>query len=182
MTLERFVAELRSIAAGQRDLRAIVERARPLVLELARSPGWLEARHYLCDPAQGFGAHLLHEEPDHSLAVIAGAWLPGRGAPPHDHGTWALVAGVEGWEKNSLFVRTDDRSRPGHARVEWRSDVLLGPGDVLTFLPDSIHSVVNQTDSVSVSLHVYGMHVNHAQRSQFDPETGTEKPFILTID
>jgi len=60
--------------------------------------------------------------------------------------------------------------------------VLLGPGDVLTFQPDTIHSVVNETDRVSISLHVYGMHVNHAQRSQFDTEMGTEKPFILTID
>jgi hypothetical protein len=30
-----------------------------------------------------------------------------------------------------------------------------------------------------VSLHVYGMHVNHTVRSQFDPERRTEMPFKL---
>jgi 4-amino-4-deoxychorismate lyase len=47
---------------------------------------------------------------------------------------------------------------------------VLGPGDVLALQPDSIHSVINETGSVTVSLHVYGKHVNHTERSQFDPE------------
>ena len=44
--------------------------------------------------------HVLHEESDHRLAVFAVSWLPGRGVPPHDHGTWAIVVGVDGPEKN----------------------------------------------------------------------------------
>jgi predicted metal-dependent enzyme (double-stranded beta helix superfamily) len=182
MTLERFVAELRAIAAGLRDPRAIVERVRPLALNLAASRSWVETRHYRCDPDQGFGAHLLHEEPDHSLAVIAGAWLPGRGAPPHNHGTWGLVAGVDGSERNTFWTRLDDGSHPGHARIRWQAERVLGPGDVMTFQPDSIHSVVNENDRVSLSLHVYGMHVNHTNRAQFDPATNTERAFILTVD
>jgi hypothetical protein len=35
---------------------------------------------------------------------------------------------------------------------------------------------------VTVSLHIYGRHVNYTKRSQFDPEEGTEKAFILTVD
>jgi len=57
---------------------------------------------------------------------------------------------------------------------------VLGPGDVLTLQPDSIHSVVNKTESVTVSLHVYGKHVNHTERSQFDPDQHTERAFIIT--
>lgn len=179
MKLEQFVTGLRVITARIRDPLAIIERVKPLVLDLARSKTWLDARHYECDAEQGFGAHVLHEEADHTLAVIAGAWLPGRGAPPHDHGTWALVAGVDGMETNSLWTRIDDRSRPGRAEIRQQSRRLLGPGDVIAFQPDSIHSVVNETDRVTVSLHVYGMHVNYTNRSQFDPERNTEKAFIL---
>jgi predicted metal-dependent enzyme (double-stranded beta helix superfamily) len=46
-------------------------------------------------------------------------------------------------------------------------------------LPDSIHSVVNEAAAVTVSLHVYGKHVNHTERSQFDPERRLEKGFIV---
>jgi hypothetical protein len=41
---------------------------------------------------------------------------------------------------------------------------------------------VNETDRVTVSLHVYGKHVNYTIRSQFDPARKIEKPFILKVD
>ena len=181
-TLAQFLRELRVTSARTADPRVAVELVRPLVVDLARSRSWVEPRLYECDPEQGFGAHLLHEEPDHTLAVFAGAWLPGRGAPPHNHGTWALVAGVDGEERNTFWTRTDDGTRPGQARIRRLEDRVLGPGEVITFRPDTIHSVINETSRVSLSLHVYGVHVNHANRSQFDPESHTESRFILKID
>lgn len=177
----QFVSDLRTITAGTADPCALVERVAPLVRDLALSKAWLQARHYECDTEQGFGAHLLHEEDDHTLAVIAGAWLPGRGVPPHDHGTWAVVAGVDGSERNTLWTRVDDGSRPGHAEIRKERDLVVGPGDVVTFQPGAIHSVVNDSDRVTLSLHVYGRHVNHTLRSQFDPEGKIERPFILKV-
>ena len=52
---------------------------------------------------------------------------------------------------------------------------LYGHGDVVTFQPESIHSVINETAFVAVSLHVYGRHMNHTRRSQFDAEQGTQQ-------
>jgi hypothetical protein len=43
-------------------------------------------------------------------------------------------------------------------------------------LPDAIHSVVNPTSAVTVSLHTYGMHLNYTGRSEFDPEKNTVGP------
>jgi predicted metal-dependent enzyme (double-stranded beta helix superfamily) len=178
-SLTRFVSDLRAVTATTKEPREIVSRVRPLLQQLALEKAWLEPRHYVGDTAQGFGAHLLHEEPDHSLAVLAGAWLPGRGAPPHNHGTWAVVAGVEGPEKNIFWERLDDGSRPGHAESRVQGEKVFGPGDVLVMLPGSIHSVVNETDRVSVSLHVYGKHPNYTMRSQFDPDRNLERPFVF---
>ena len=180
--LTQFVNDLRAITAATQDPCVIVVRVRPLARNLAAAKTWLAPRHYECDASQGFGAHLLHEEPDHTLAIFAGAWLPGRGAPPHNHGTWAVVAGVDGAETNIFWTRVDDGSQPGQAEIRRQGDRVLRPGDVVTFQPDSIHSVVNETAHVTVSLHVYGKHVNYTTRSQFDPEQGTEKAFILTVD
>ena len=175
--LASFIAELRTITAATRDPREIVGRVRPLVRDLALARTWLQPKHYECDSAQGFGVHLLHEEPDHTLAIFAGAWLPGRGAPPHNHGTWAVVAGVDGPERNVFWKRLDDGSRPGYAEIVEEGARVFGAGDVVTFQPDSIHSVVNDTDRVTVSLHVYGKHVNYTTRSQFDPARRVEQEF-----
>jgi len=175
----QLVSDLKTITTETQDPWVIVERVRPLARDLALSRTWLREKHYECDPDQGFGAHLLHEEHDHTLAIFVGAWLPGRGAPPHNHGTWAVVAGVVGPERNTLWARVDDGSRSGYAKVQRQSDRVLHPGDVLTLQPDSIHSVINETEAVTVSFHVYGKHVNYTERSKFDPEQNTEKEFIL---
>lgn len=175
--LARFVDDLRSITAETREPRKVIDRVRPLARELALAKNWLEERHYACDAEQGFGVHLLHEEADHTLAVFAVAWLPGRGAPPHNHGTWAVVAGVDGPEKNVFWKRLDDGSRPGHAEIRKQGEKVFGPGEVVSFLPEHIHSVVNETDRVTLSLHVYGKHVNYTERFTFDPERKVAEAF-----
>jgi predicted metal-dependent enzyme (double-stranded beta helix superfamily) len=175
--LKRFVDDLRAITGSTSDEHEIIRRVRPLARDLALARTWLEPGHYQGDPAQGFGVHLLHEEADHTLAVFAASWLPGRGAPPHNHGTWAVVAGVDGLEKNVFWKRVDDGLRSGYAEIVKAGEKVFGAGDVVTFLPESIHSVTNDTDAVTVSLHVYGKHVNYTTRSQFDPETRVAKEF-----
>ena len=179
--LSDFVKDLRAITAGTKSHGAIIEQVRPVAVRLALSKEWLERRHYECDPAQGFGVHLLHEEPDHALAVFAVAWLPGHGAPPHNHGTWAVVAGVDGPEKNVYWKRVDDGSRRGYAEIKQQGEEVIGPGGVVSFLPEAIHSVANEIDRVTVSLHVYGRHLSFISRSQFDPEKKTEAPFSVTV-
>jgi predicted metal-dependent enzyme (double-stranded beta helix superfamily) len=178
-TLDEFVTDLKRITGETSDLREIVSRVRPLTRELALSRTWLAPEHYQAGPEQGFGVKVLHQEPDHTLAVLAASWLPGRGAPPHNHGTWTVVAGVDGLERNVFWQRLDDGSRPGEATIRQKAEKVFGPGDVVTFMPDTIHSVVNDTDQVTVSLHVYGKHPNYTVRSQFDPEAGIEKAFVF---
>lgn len=175
--LDRFIADLRTVAARTSDPRDAVARVTPLAQGLALDGGWVTPRYYRCDEEQGFGVHLLHEEADHTLAVFAVAWLPGRGAPPHNHGTWAVVAGVDGPEKNVFWKRIDDGTRPGYAEIRRQGEKVFGPGEVVSFQPDHIHSVVNETDRVTLSLHVYGTHVNYTVRSTFDHERKTEQPF-----
>jgi len=179
-SIAQLVADLKAIRAQAKDEREILNRARPLARRAALAKdSWLEPRMYEADPEQGFGVHLLHEEPDHTLAIFAVSWLPGRGTPPHDHGTWAVVAGVDGPELNRFFERVDDRSRPGHAEVKKSGEKVFGVGDVVAMPTGGIHVVWNESDQVSVSLHIYGKHINFTGRSQYDPEKQTETPFVV---
>ena len=174
--LERFVVDLRNIALKAKEEREIFTRARPLVSELALSKEWVLPRHYEALEEQGNGVHLLHEEPDHTLAIVAVSWLPGRETPPHDHGTWAMVAGVDGPERNVFWRRMDDASRAGYAELERLGERIVEVGEVLTMPTGTIHSVANDTKAITLTLHVYGRHLNFSTRSQFDVAKRTESP------
>lgn len=173
-------AARRAVAASDDPAAITAALAEPLKTA-ALSDDWLGPEHREALPEQGFGSHLLHEEPDHGLAVFCVAWLPGRGAPAHNHGTWGVVCGVEGTETNTAWRRTDDGADPGRARLERGAVTDLARGTVVTVSPTDIHSVENRTASLSLSLHLYGRHLNFVPRSQFDPAAGTEKPFVITV-
>jgi predicted metal-dependent enzyme (double-stranded beta helix superfamily) len=181
--LRDLVAGLRAARAAARDEADLLTRVRVLALRAAaRRHDWLRPQMCRPDAEQGFGICVVHEEDDHTLAVFVASWLPRRGTPPHDHGTWAVVAGLEGRERNTFWRRLDDRGRPGQAQIVRAGERSFGPGDVLAMPAGSIHSVCNDTDRISTSLHIYGRHVNHTQRSRFDPATGTEAPYrIATV-
>ena len=177
------ITDLRRITSETSDEHEILSRIRPLARRAALSrDSWLEKRFYAADPKQGFGLHMLHEEPDHSLAVFAVSWLPNRGAPPHNHGTWAVVVGVDGPEKNVFFERTDDGNQPGHAELRKIGEKIFNAGDVLAMPTGGLHSIWNETKTVTVSLHIYGKHLNYTGRSQFDPEKRTVTPFVVRIE
>lgn len=177
--LEDFVADLRRILGETEDEAAILAQVQPLARRFAGERHWLREAMYDADSALGFGTTLLHAEDDHSLFVVVDSWLPGRGVPPHDHATWAVVVGVDGSERNIFWQRLDDASRPGYAELRRIGEQCIAPGQVLAMPSGSIHSVINETPHTSLSFHVYGRHLNHAARRQFDPEHHRELPFII---
>lgn len=181
-SLDAYVADLRRITGATADEDSILAEVGPLAQRLALDKSWLEPGHYETNPEQGFGVHLLHEEPDHSLAVFVVAWLPGCGAPPHDHGTWAVVAGVEGAERNTRYARHDDGSREAHAELTEKDAFDAAEGEVICMKTGGIHSVNNGSDAVTLSLHTYGKHVNHTNRSQFDLERGLKTDFVVQVE
>lgn len=163
-------AEIRAIGPG-RDLPALGRALRRAALDQA----WVTPRHREIDAEQGFGSHLVFEEGNHDLALFVVSWAPGRGAPPHDHGTWGVVCGMTGFETNTTWTR-----RPGGG-IKRGGDYVVGPGDLVTVGPEDIHSVTNLTDRPATSLHLYGRHLDHVARNRFDPVAGTVSPFIVRI-
>jgi predicted metal-dependent enzyme (double-stranded beta helix superfamily) len=170
--LSRLVAELRAITAEHAQPRRIIELVRPLMAGLAPDPARADPRGRL---HQGW-RYPLHEEPDHGLALFAQSWPRGAATPPHTHGTWAVIVGILGCETNTFWTRTDDGNRPGHATLHKGAERSFGPGDVVTLLPDAIHSVVNTTSASTLTIEVYGRNPNHTGRSRFDVDRGLEIP------
>lgn len=181
-TLAEYVADIRKIVAEERDDQAITARIAPLAKKLATAPGWIKPEYRTTDPVQGFGVHLLHEEPNHDLAVMLLAWAPNRGTLPHNHKTWAVVAGIEGQEREVEYKRLDDGKKPGHAKLEPVGACVMTKGDLSTCVSEDIHSVWNVGSEVALSLHTYGRHLNHTGRSEFDVAAEVERPFIVKVE
>jgi len=180
-SLEQYVQDLRAITAQETDPVRITDRVAPLAKKFAQAPGWLRPEHRECDMEQGFGVHLLHEEPNHDLAVFVLSWLPDRGTTPHNHKTWAVVVGMEGHEQEINYDRLDDGAKRGYAELKRGGEHVMTAGDVACCYPEHIHSVWNVGKDVSMSLHTYGRHINYTGRSEFDPERKLERPYVVKV-
>lgn len=177
--LHPLIQSLRQIDLKQTEEK-ILNQVSLLVKKCITQPdSWFDDRFYQVDEEQGFGSHLIYENPDHTLAIIVTSWPMGRETPPHDHDTWAVIGCVKGIEKNILWDRHDDKSNPHYAKITPGAVHICKPGDLMTMRKNDIHSVINPEAGVSVSLHIYGKHFNHTNRHQFDPEKNTVKPFIV---
>ena len=180
--LEQYIADLREIFSSESDEKIITTRVKPLAKRLAAEKGWFKDEYRETEPSQGFGVHLLHEEENHDLGVFVFAWEPGKGVGAHNHNTWVVVAGIEGQEHEIRYDRLDDGSTPGYADLREAGDDVLGPGQVVSCGYDDIHGVWNRGDVISVSLHTYGRHLNHTNRSVFDVAAKTEEPLIVKVE
>jgi predicted metal-dependent enzyme (double-stranded beta helix superfamily) len=136
-TLEEYVRDLRSITAQETDPERITDRVAPLAKKFAQAPGWMRPEFRECDEEQGFGVHLLHEEPNHDLAVFLISWLPNRGTTPHNHKTWAVVVGMEGDEQEVNYDRLDDGSQPGFADLKRSGAQVMKAGDLAAATPST---------------------------------------------
>jgi predicted metal-dependent enzyme (double-stranded beta helix superfamily) len=180
-SLEQYVQDLRTITAEETDPVRITDRVAPLARKFAQAPGWFRPEYRECDVEQGFGVHMLHEEPNHDLAVFLISWLPNRGTTPHNHKTWAVVVGMEGQEQEVNYDRLDDGSKPGYADLQRGGEQVMIAGDVARCYPEHIHSVWNVGKEISMSLHTYGRHINYTGRSEFDLEQKREKPYVIKV-
>ena len=174
--IDAFVRDLKLLAAEHQApqdlLPAVAERA----AVLAEDRSWIQQDFYEVDESQGIGITVLHEEPDNTLLVESIVWAPGKGVLPHDHQTWGVVLGLDGVERNRIWTRKDDASKPGYADLELHHENDVGAGQTIVFMPDDIHSVDNVSDVPSLSLHIYGKSLAHVSRSEFDPDKNAVRP------
>lgn len=163
-SLSDFISLMKAITAHGGGADEIMAGLGEPARKLASSRSWIDRR---CSEGLEPGRNLVYEEPDHSLAILLVKWRAGSRAPAHDHGTWALIAGIEGEEINMLWRRKDDGSRAGFAEIEQASEVAVGPGRVLCIGERDIHTV--STPAPALAVHIYGMNTRYIERNIFDP-------------
>ncbi|MDG2277404.1 MAG: cysteine dioxygenase family protein [Pseudomonadales bacterium] len=111
---------------------------------------------------------------DFSLYLISAQ--PLGPSPVHDHGTFAVIAGLQGNEENTLYKRLDDQSDPAKAQVEEDYKVTLSKGDAIAFMPEDIHRIQVTSEIPTRHFHLYGKGFEQqTDRLEFNLADGTAK-------
>src|SRR6266566_8170604 len=167
------VAAIRGIEREMGVTPAALEQIREKLIALAsRTELFPEASFPVPSGKPGRG-YRLAEDADHRFALYASAGAPGRAAPPHNHTTWAAIAGVYGEEHNVFYRRADDRSVPGEGRLERTHELTVVRGNACTLMPDDFHTIETRGPRPGLHLHMYGMSLEHLpERITFAQESG----------
>ena len=172
--LYRFLTDLDEILAEIDDDSQRLEAIAPLVRKLLISSYWLQMEYDPPSPKTGWAVKFLYKEHQYPLTVQMVSWAPGSRSTIHNHGAWGLVALIGGQECNRLWRRAPHPEAPD--RIEPLDELLLSPGDIVTFTADAIHSVESVGNEPSVSFNLYGV-TDFQRRRQFDPATQTARKF-----
>lgn len=128
------------------------------------------------------GIYRLSEDPDHRFALYASAGAPGKKVPPHNHTTWAIIAGVHGEERNVVYDRLDNGAQPDKVslRESPAKEKVLRGGDFIAYLPEDFHHIETPAGSGNaLHLHFYGLSLEHLpDRVSVDMADGTAKRFM----
>ena len=172
--LYRFLTDLEDILLNIPDDRDRLKAIMPLVRHLLTTSYWLQMEYDQPSPKTGWSVKTLYREPEYPLTVQMVAWKPGTTSPIHNHGTWGIVALIDGTEKNRFWKRSPTAEFPD--KLELVGEQILQPGEIIGFLPGAIHSVESMGNEPTISFNIYG-ETDYSQRYQYDTVKNTAKNF-----
>jgi predicted metal-dependent enzyme (double-stranded beta helix superfamily) len=163
--LDRFVDDCRAAVAAPGAEKAI----REVIASAVADPSALMAA--IGEPSRA-AITPLYRGPDTTILNVI--WGPRMTIMPHNHRMWAAIGIYTGREDNIFWRRLETEDG---AQLEAAGARSLGVRDVCPLGHDIIHSVTNPVAKLTGAIHVYGGDFFAQERSEWDPETLTEKPY-----
>lgn len=172
--LYRFLTEVEDVLNGVDDESLRLPEIRMLVRRLIVNSYWVRSQYLEPSPTTGTSVLLLYDELGFPLTVQTVTFAPGTVSNIHNHGTWGVVAVLKGQEKNTVWRRISDPDFPD--KIASTGEIILSPGDIMSFTPDAIHSVEAVSEEPTVTFNIYG-ETDPKQRFEFDLVTHSAKKF-----
>ncbi len=147
---------MRAIEAAHGVTRETLERIKPVLVELASRTELFPPESFGNLPGRAGTIFHLAEDPDGRFALYGSAGASGKAQPPHNHTTWACIAGVYGDEHNVFYDRVDERKAEGEGRLAKTGELTVVKGNACAFLPDDFHTIEVVNGRESLHLHLYG--------------------------
>ncbi|MEL6552040.1 MAG: cupin [Cyanobacteria bacterium J06621_11] len=126
------------------------------------------------DESQGTAFFNLYDEIGYPLTVQLEMLAPGAMSSIHCHGTWGIVAVLQGQEKNTLWKRQPEPKFPN--KIVCVGEKILQYGDIISFVPTAIHRIEAISVEPLVTFNLYG-ETDRRQRFEFDPMTHQSKHY-----
>jgi rhodanese-related sulfurtransferase/predicted metal-dependent enzyme (double-stranded beta helix superfamily) len=158
--IDETLGRVREIERRHGVTRAALSGLERELIELASRSELFPKAHFAIRPGKP-AIYRLAEDPDNRFALYASAGGLGKYQPPHNHTTWAVIAGVYGQEHNVMYERTDDRSVPGQGRLKKTGERTVTRGVAVSYLPDDFHTIATVGDEEGLHLHLYGRSLEH---------------------
>ena len=149
------------------------ERIRKLLEMLAVQSDLFPDEDFKPRPGASGGLYELYVAPDRTLSLYASAGAAGKYQPPHDHTTWAVIAGVRGVERNQFFECLERDETTSRGKIRFIRDAAVGPGQSVTLAADEFHTIAVDEGADALHLHLYGDALDTlVGRIGFETETG----------
>ena len=147
---------------------------RRLVRKLLLNSYWLQTRRPEPSLNTDIAILNLYDEIGYPLTVQVEMLMPGAMSSIHTHGTWAIVAILQGQEKNTLWRRVPELALPH--KITCVEEKILDYGDVISFTSEAIHSIQAVGEKPLVTFNLYG-ETARKQRFEFNPITHRAKHY-----
>ncbi|EOF4703440.1 cysteine dioxygenase [Klebsiella oxytoca] len=170
----QFIQDVDALHRDFTDEPALLDAVARRLATLVKKDDWLPEEYTLPHPHH-YQQYLLHADSGQRFSIVSFVWGPGQSTPIHDHRVWGAIGMLRGAEENQRY-RLDQHGQPVVSGLAER----LSPGEVekVSSRDGDIHRVSNAlTDSVSISIHVYGGNIGGVRRAVYTEE-GLVKPFV----
>lgn len=176
--VQETLREIRSIAGACAPDRAALEAMKERLVALSERGELFPRADFPATGNEDDDTHLLSQDADGGFALYLFSSGSDGETPPHDHQTWAVIAGIEGVEHNKIYRRLDDGSVPGKGRIEFDREFSVTPGTGLALSPEDVHSIHVDAARPLMHLHLYGKGFEFLSgRVSFDMKTGATAPY-----
>ncbi|MDO8491523.1 MAG: hypothetical protein Q7T04_05875 [Dehalococcoidia bacterium] len=175
-----FSAETEALVASEKDLDARLGRVEVVLQKLMRNRRFvgeflsatLTRKQFPSDLMRTVDQHdfTICRSPSGSFSLKLYVWLPGAHHPIHDHGSWGVFGAYENELTVVRFHRMDDDQVEDRATLREGERFTLKPGQTTRILPfnEGIHWTGNDTDSMGLTVHVYGKAMRRGYILGFD--------------
>ncbi|ACB51695.1 unknown [Crocosphaera subtropica ATCC 51142] len=170
--LHRFLTELDDVIneaeMSQQPETEYLPTLRCLVRKLLLNVYWISQEIPTPSTATGTEVKLLYDEPGYPLTLQTEIMLPGTCTTIHNHGTWGVVATLQGQQNNTFWKPVPTSEYPQN--IEKVGEQVFQTGDIISFTTEAIHCVEATGNEPTVTLNLYG-DTHASKRFKFDPET-----------
>jgi len=177
--VQNTVNEIRNIENECGVTKVGLQKILDQLKRLATHEEWFNQREFPppdADSSQNSYVYRISEDPvNHRFALYVQSALAPTNTPPHNHDTWAVIAGINGNELNRFYRKTPDG-------VEEIGTSVVKAGTGVTLLPDDLHSIHIDDENCVINFHMYGLGLEYLTKRQYFDQLANEWKVFARYD